>query len=504
MGELVAAVVESRSSPLVAVGGAVIDLVPEPAKEFAIRVFGVYDKLALQVGTLVLLGLFAAAVGMAAVRALWLGFAGVALFAAMGVAAALTRAGASATWALASALAAATAAAVLWLLLRWPAPTGSDRAHEWRRDQEDQKDQTAQQSAQPARRGIPRRQVVAAAWALIGGSAVVGFASRRLGQRRAADAARRAVVLPTPSGSPAVAPPEASVADLSYVTPNESFYRIDTALVVPRIDPSEWRLRIHGRVARPLTLTFDDLLRRPMIERYVTLACVSNEVGGDLIGNARWLGVPVADLLREAGPDPGADQVVSRSVDGFTAGTPTAVLLDGRDAMIAVAMNGEPLPLEHGFPARMVVPGLYGYVSATKWLTELELTTFADFDAYWVRRGWAPQAPIKTQSRIDRPRAGAAIPAGPYLVAGVAWAPHRGVSKVEVQVDQGPWHAATLAAVVSTDTWRLWSWEWDAQPGRHILQVRATDNDGQVQTERRSPPAPDGATGWHMIDVTVA
>ena len=245
------------------------------------------------------------------------------------------------------------------------------------------------------------------------------------------------MVLPSSSGRPAVAPPEADVAGLAYTTSNDTFYRIDTALVVPQVDPESWTLTIGGRVRRPMTLTFDDLLRRPMIERYVTLACVSNEVGGDLIGNARWLGVPVKDLLDEAGPEAGADQVVSRSVDGFTAGTPTAVLTDGRDAMIAIGMNGEPLPVSHGFPARMVVPGLYGYVSATKWLAELELTTFADFDAYWIRRGWAEQAPIKTQSRIDVPRSGATVPAGAVVVAGVAWAQHRGISAVEVSVDRG-------------------------------------------------------------------
>jgi DMSO/TMAO reductase YedYZ molybdopterin-dependent catalytic subunit len=310
-------------------------------------------------------------------------------------------------------------------------------------------------------------------------------------------------VLPTPSGSPAIAPAEASVAGLDYVSSNETFYRIDTAIVTPRIDPAEWSLKIHGRVANPMTLRFDDLLRRPLVERYITLTCVSNDVGGDLIGNARWSGVRVKDLLDEARPDPAADQVVSRSVDGFTAGSPTAVLRDGRDALIAVGMNGEPLPIEHGFPARLVVPGLYGYVSATKWLTELELTTFADFDGYWVPRGWAQQAPIKTESRIDRPRHRSTISAGPTVVAGVAWAQHRGISKVEVSVDEGPWQVATLAAVVSVDTWRLWSLPWQATPGHHQLRVRATDNAGELQTSATAPPAPDGATGWHTIDVTV-
>jgi DMSO/TMAO reductase YedYZ molybdopterin-dependent catalytic subunit len=239
-----------------------------------------------------------------------------------------------------------------------------------------------------------------------------------------------------------------------------------------------------------------------MVERYVTLACVSNPVGGGLIGNARWLGVPVAELLAAAEPQPGADQVVSRSVDGWTCGTPTTVLTDGRDALLAVGMNGQPLPLEHGFPVRMVVPGVYGYVSACKWITEIELTNFDDFDAYWVPRGWAAQAPIKTQSRIDTPRGRA--PAGPVVVAGVAWAQHRGISRVQVQVDGGAWQEAELADTVSADTWRQWSWRWeDAAAGEHQLAVRATDTTGQVQPGERSSAAPDGATGWHTVQIEV-
>jgi DMSO/TMAO reductase YedYZ molybdopterin-dependent catalytic subunit len=241
-----------------------------------------------------------------------------------------------------------------------------------------------------------------------------------------------------------------------------------------------------------------------MVERYITLACVSNYVGGDLIGNARWLGVPIADLLDEVQPDPAADQVVSRSVDGFSAGTPTAVLRDGRDALLAVAMNGEPLPVDHGFPVRMVVPGLYGYVSATKWLASLELTTFEAFDAYWVPRGWAQQAPVKTASRIDRPRNDQRLTAGEFVVAGTAWAMHRGISAVQVRVDGGAWQDATLANVASIDTWRLWSWRWAATPGRHTIEVRAADNAGVFQTARVAPPAPDGATGLHRISVEVA
>jgi len=528
VGEVMAATVAPRSGPLVAVGGAVVDNVPERVKELAIQLFGTDDKLALQVGIVVVLCGFAAVLGLASLRRVWVGLVGVAAFGAVGMVAALTRTGATAVWVLPSVVAAGAAALVLWLLLRrlvraeapgtlvsaaadtpvpaasagTPVPPTADTVVPVGADTlVPAKPAGTPQAAQVMPRADRRRFLGAVAVA-VGGAAVAGYVGRSLGESTNVNAARSAIALPTPSGRLATSPPGADVADLMYTTPNDVFYRIDIALVTPRIDPSAWRLKIHGRVRNPMTLTFDDLLARPMIERYVTLSCVSNEVGGDLVGNAKWLGVPVKDLLDEAGVDEGADQVVSRSVDGFTAGTPTKALTDGRDAMIAIAMNGEPLPVAHGFPARMVVPGLYGYVSATKWLAELELTTFADYDAYWIPRGWAQQAPIKTQSRIDRPLPGT-IKAGRVVIAGVAWAPHRGISKVEVQVDSGPWQVATLAAVASIDTWRLWSLPWDAAPGEHTLRVRATDNAGDTQTEAQADPAPDGATGWHAIGVSV-
>jgi DMSO/TMAO reductase YedYZ molybdopterin-dependent catalytic subunit len=288
-----------------------------------------------------------------------------------------------------------------------------------------------------------------------------------------------------------------------YVVPNGDFYRIDTALYPPQVDPSTWELRIHGMVRNPITITWQQLLRRPMVERYVTLTCVSNEVGGDLVGNALWLGTPIKALLEEAGPLPGADQVIQRSVDGWTCGSPTAALLDGRDALLAVGMNGQPLPIAHGFPVRMVVPGLYGYVSACKWITEIEVSRFSDFDAYWVPRGWSQQAPIKTESRIDTPRDGAERKAGTVAVAGVAWAQHRGISKVEVQIDDGSWQQATLAATVSSDTWREWSFAWPAAHGKHSVRVRATDATGETQTSEPADPAPNGASGWHTVQVQV-
>jgi DMSO/TMAO reductase YedYZ molybdopterin-dependent catalytic subunit len=519
VGEVVAAIVDARSSPLVAVDGLVIDRVPEAGKQLAIRLFGIHDKLALQIGTVVLLGVLGAALGGLARSRRWIGFAGVVALGALAIAAALTRAGASATWAAPGLAAAATAAAVLARLLRRvedlvpeTAPTdgtapdrpAGDRTVTRPGDSADGGDGDRTGGGRAAL--ASRRLFLQGSALALGGGAVAGWLGRVLGRFAVTDVAREelAVQLPAPSGGPAPVIPGADVADLRYVTPNDRFYRIDTALVVPRIDPATWTLTIDGRVRRPLTLTFDELLARPMVERYITLTCVSNEVGGDLIGNARWLGVPIADLLDEVDPDPAADQVVSWSVDGFTAGTPTAALRDGRDALLAVGMNGEPLPFEHGFPVRMVVPGLYGYVSATKWLRRLELTTFDAFDAYWIPRGWAKQAPIKTQSRIDRPRPGQRIPAGEYLVAGVAWAQRRGISAVQVRVDGGPWQDATLAAVASIDTWRLWSWRWMATPGEHTLEVRAADNAGVFQTAEVAPPIPDGATGYHRISVQVS
>ncbi|UWZ49609.1 molybdopterin-dependent oxidoreductase [Dactylosporangium matsuzakiense] len=316
----------------------------------------------------------------------------------------------------------------------------------------------------------------------------------------AASRDRQAVRLPTPAEP---APPLPAGQDPAFVTANRDFYRVDTALTVPRVDLESWRLRVHGRVEHPLTFTFAELLQRPLIERHITLNCVSNEVGGPYIGTAKWLGVPLAPLLREAGIDPGADQVVARSVDGMSIGTPVRTVLDTADVMLCVGMNGEPLPLEHGFPVRMLTPGLYGYAGACKWLTELELTTFGAFDAYWVSRGWAARGPVKTASRIDRPSSFGHVRPGAVPVAGVAWAQGRGIDKVEVQIDDEPWRPADLLPVPSTDTWVQWRLTWTATPGPHTLRVRATDRTGAVQPEQRATPFPDGATGWHTVTVTV-
>ncbi|MEU1343985.1 molybdopterin-dependent oxidoreductase [Streptomyces sp. NPDC005827] len=523
VGELVAAATGGPSAPLVAVGGVAVDAAPTPVKEFAVAVFYTYDKLALQAGIVLVLAVFAAFIGVLAMRRLWYGLAGVALFGVIGVLASATRA--SATWAypLPSVTGALAAAGLLVLLRRTlPRPaaalapglgkdTGTDTDTATR--QADTSEQDAQSASSET--GVPvvdgageptaRRRFLALAVGAIGVAAVAVPGGRRLWAQRVA-AARDAVVLPAPSSPAPPLPAGASVGVPGvkpFVTRNADFYRIDTALTVPQMEPKDWRLRIHGRVKRPLTLTYEQLLAMPMVERYITLTCVSDEIGGELLGNARWLGIRIEDLLAEVEPDEGADQVVSRSVDGYTAGTPTAALRDGRDALLAVGMNGEPLPVEHGFPVRMVVPGLYGYVSATKWLTELELSSFADFSAYWVRRGYAEQAPVKTQSRIDTPAAGRRLARGQVMVAGVAWAQHRGVSAVEIRVDDGPWQRAQLAAVASVDTWRQWTWSWQATPGKHRLQVRATDSTGQLQSGKAHKPLPDGATGWHTIKVTV-
>ncbi|TDC79610.1 molybdopterin-binding oxidoreductase [Micromonospora sp. KC606] len=533
VAEPVAVLTGPRSAPLVAVGGLVVDVVPEPLKQFAIAVFGRYDKIALLVGTALLLAAGAALLGLAAVRRLWLGLAGVAAFVALGVAAALTRAGADAADALPALTGGGLGAVTLWAFLAGPLEI---EPWPWTPPTPPQTPSAGGQAAggvpagtQPGARGpVPgaeaaggtsggpdrpasadpeaRRRFLRGVGVLAGAAAVTGLGGHWLAGRQGVSAARQAVRLPAPvSSAPAVpAGADLSLAQLApYVTPTSGFYRIDTALVVPQVDPETWRLRVHGRVRHPVELSFADLLARPMVERYVTLACVSNEVGGDLIGNARWLGVPIRDLLDEVEPEEGADQVVGRSVDGWTCGTPTSVLRDGRDALLAVGMNGEPLPVAHGFPVRMVVPGLYGYVSACKWVTELELSSFADFDAYWVPRGWSAQGPVKTQSRIDTPRPRNRLAAGPVMVAGVAWAQHRGISRVEVRVDDEPWREATLAPTVSVDTWVQWSWRWEASPGQHTLQVRATDTTGATQTGREQPVAPDGATGWHAVTVTV-
>ncbi|MGC5344947.1 molybdopterin-dependent oxidoreductase [Streptomyces sp. DT171] len=503
VAELVSVLVRPEAGPVAAVGGAVIDRTPPALKDFAVRNFGTNDKLVLQLGILVLLAVFAMAVGVLASRYRRTGSAAVLVFGVIGAVAATGRPEGRPGDALPSAVGAVLAAALLYLLAGRLAPTTAPRPSS-----------AAGERGGGAPAGFDRRGFVILAGAAAAASAGAGVLGRGLtaSQQAGADASRRALVLPVPD-SPAPPVPRGAgpaVRGLSpFTTPNKDFYRVDTALVVPRVDADGWRLRIHGKgVERPVTLGFRDLLRREIIERDITLTCVSNEVGGPYVGNARWIGVRLADLLREAGVRPPsgggpADQLVARSVDGMTIGSPVETVMDGRDAMLALGMNGEPLPFQHGFPVRMLVPGLYGYVSACKWIQDLELTTFDAYDAYWVKRTWSREAPVKTESRIDTPRPFASPKAGTVPVAGVAWAQHRGIARVEVRVDGGTWHPARLAAEDSRDTWRQWVWEWPATPGHHTLEVRATDRTGDTQTDKRVGTVPDGATGWHSVVVDV-
>ncbi|MFB7462652.1 molybdopterin-dependent oxidoreductase [Streptomyces sp. NPDC056224] len=497
VAELVAALGRPAAGPVTAVGGGVIDRTPAAVKDVAIRTFGENDKLVLQLGILALLALFAVLIGVLALRYRRLGAAGVLGFGALGAAAALSRPdSAGAGDALPSLTGALAGAVVLGLL------TGKARS-----------------PRMPSGRGATggrwsRRGFLVAATATAGAAAGAGTLGRALAGRRGQGAAvsRSSLVLPA-AASPAPPVPAGSQVKVpgvsSFATSNRDFYRVDTALAVPKVDAGTWRLRIHGKgVDQPGTYTFEDLLARPLIERDITLTCVSNEVGGPYVGNARWLGVPLAALLAECGVKPpskggGADQLVARSVDGMTLGSPVEDLMDGRDAMLAVGMNGRPLPFDHGFPVRMVVPGLYGYVSACKWIADIELTTFDAYDSYWVARNWARRAPVKTQSRIDTPKPFARPSPGTVMVAGVAWAQHRGISRVEVRIDEGPWQDADLAVQDTADTWRQWSFPWKAASGGHTITVRATDGPGQVQTEQRTRTIPDGASGWHSVFVTV-
>ncbi|MFC7455751.1 molybdopterin-dependent oxidoreductase [Brachybacterium sp. GCM10030267] len=493
VAELASLAFSSSSAPFVAVGGGFIDIIPPAVKDLAIALFGTHDKTVLFASMLTVYVVLTGLNG-------WLGsrrpaiaavvLAGLGLFAAVIV---LTRAQNTAVDAIPTVLGTVVAVPALLMLLRLvrgpSVPADDDGAAEaaWTR----------------------RRSLVGVG--AVGVLAVVVAAGAR-GVNASRDLARRAAefTLPSPR-SRAEEIPEGAQIDVAgmppFLTPTDDFYRIDTALAVPRVDPTTWQLRIHGLVERELTLSFEDLLAEPMTEAHVTLACVSNPVGGDLAGNATWLGVPVATLLERAGVREGADMVLSRSVDGFTASTPLKALTDGRDSLLAVGMNGQPLPQEHGYPVRMVVPGLYGYVSATKWLTELTVTRFADDTAYWSTRGWSERGPIKTASRIDVPRSSATLAPdaeGAVMLGGTAWAQQRGIAAVEVRIDDGEWREATLGSEVSADTWAQWSLRWEeAAPGEHTAEVRATDGEGEVQTEQRANPAPNGASGWHRVDFRV-
>ncbi|WP_226531642.1 molybdopterin-dependent oxidoreductase [Microbacterium paraoxydans] len=485
LAELVAAVVEPSASPFAVIGSGLIDLAPSWAKDTAIALFGTGDKAALIVGIAVVLVVVAAVAGILERRRSGVGAVIVGALGALAVVAAMVRPGAGPFAWLPGLVAGLVAVMVLRLLVARLRPVAG-----------------LEPDGEDRRRFLVWAAGVAAAGAV---ALIVGNVAR--GASRSIEAVRDALRLPSAARAAAAVPAgaELGVPGLApVVTPNAEFYRIDTALIVPRVDPADWSLRIHGMVEREMEFTWDELLAMPMQESFVTLACVSNEVGGSLIGNARWLGVPVRDLLARAGVDADADMVLSTSADGFTASTPIEALTDDREALLAIGMNGEPLPIEHGFPARMVVPGLYGYVSATKWVTQLEVTRFDRATAYWTTRGWSERGPIKLQSRIDVPRRGQQVTAGAVVIAGMAWQQHVGIAGVEVRIDDGPWRSAELATAISTDTWVQWSLDWVADSGTHTIECRALNAEGETQTADPAAPAPDGAQGWHRIDVSVA
>jgi len=545
VAQLIAGITGLQGSPVVAVGGAAIDSAPAPVKNFAISTFGSHDKTALVAGILVVLAVFAALIGLAAMRRLAYGLAGLGLFTLIGLLAVLTRPDSGLINVLPVLVGAGAGAFAMTRLVRAAGQAGSGQAGS-RQTGSGQTDSARPEpiTAQPraagdtAAVGAPAgadRTSPGASWVtsgpepasavsrpaperrrfLITGAVAVGVAgvSTLVGQRLAQPSsavlrARTSLRIPSPARP---APPLPAGSDLGirglspFITPNGVFYRVDTALIVPEVDPANWQLRIHGMVGREVTITFADLLRMPLIEDYITLCCVSNPVAGPYIGNAKWLGASLARLLRSAGIRAGASQLLCTSVDGFTSGTPVQVVMDGRDALLAVAMNGAPLPVAHGFPARMVVPGLYGYVSACKWVTDINVTTFADAQGYWIPRGWSQQAPIKTESRIDVPNGSGPLTAGRAQVAGVAWAQHKGIDAVEVRIANGPWQPARLAAVPGIDSWRQWVYDWDVnvRPGNYLIEARATDKTGYTQTSLAEPPEPNGASGYPSLLVSV-
>ena len=528
VAELAAALISASSAPVIAVGETAINLTPIPVKEFAITHFGSHDKEALLAGIVVMLIGFAAVIGIAAVRRIAYGLAGLAVFAVIGVSAAIHLPTATAVDVIPTLAGVAVGAVAMVMLTRavWeayppavlsPAPGAVSSedvlaAGPYLGDLEQPVGNSAGMQGPRLVAGTPdRRRFLITGAGAAAVAAIAGGTGDKLLGRFSIASSRAQVRLPTPAIRAAAVPAgtELRIPGLTpFFTSNASFYRVDTDLVLPQVSPDNWTLKIDGMVDRELEFSFAELLKMPLTEADITLVCVSNQVGGTYNGNARWLGVPLAGLLRKAGVKAGTDQVLSTSTDGMTISTPVTAIMDGPSmhgpsALLAVGMNGQPLPIAHGFPARMIVPGLYGYVSATKWVTKLTLTTFAAQQAYWTQRGYSAQAPIKTESRIDVPRPLSQVKAGRIAVAGVAWAPATGIAAVEVNVDNGPWQRATLAAADGLDTWRQWMWAWDASPGLHTLAVRATDSKGVTQTAARANPVPNGASGWDSTVVTV-
>lgn len=496
VAELIGAFFTARATPVIALGSTFIDFTPPWMKDFAVTTFGTNDKAALFVGMGLTIFVLACVLGVVAFRNWPLGVLGVLGMGAVIVAAVVTRSSVKPVDAIPSLIGTLAGLATLRFLVTrlWRLNSFPDAPA----------DTAAKGIERPA---TTRRTFFAATGITVAAAAIAASGGRFLSSARSNVAkARDSLKLPAPAR--AAAPVPAGVQSPTpgvtpWLTPAKDFYRIDTALSVPEINAQEWELRVHGLVEQEVRLTFQDLLDAELIETHVSLTCVSNPVGGNLAGNAKWLGLPIRDVLKRARPKAGADMVLSTSIDGFSASTPLEVLQDGRDAILAIGMNGEPLPLEHGYPVRMVVPGLYGFVSATKWVVDLEVTRFADNKAYWTNRGWSERGPIKTMARLEVPKSFAKVPAGRVALGGTAWAQTRGIKKVEVQIDNGAWAEATLAAEASVVTWRQWSFDWDATPGPHYIKVRATDGTGELQTEKRADPVPDGASGWQSVMVTV-
>ena len=502
IGELVAGFMAPTPGLVAAVGNRVIDLAPASVNEIGKEIFGLKQKTALTTGTALISLAIAALLGMLSLKRPAIGALGFAAFGVVGLSSiAVDSQGSAAAGLVVASVASIVGVTALFFLtsvaVRPGQPEGtSDRG----------RTVTASSAPTPARRGF-------LGYVLAGGAVALfsNFVGKALRSRKSAEEARDGVTLTVAEQADDVAAQITSAAtgDVAMtpgitplVVPNDDFYRIDTAIIVPQINPADWELTIGGMVDNPRTYTFAELVERASVVTPVTLSCVSNEVGGTLVGNAVWQGVPLTELLDDVGVQPGATQIKSESVDGWNCGFPTDLAYDGRTALVAVAMNGEALPIEHGFPVRLVVSGLYGYVSATKWLSEIELTTLEDFNGYWITRNWAKDGPVKTQSRIDTPRFGEGLTVGTETsIAGVAWAPNIGIDRVQVQVDDDPWQDAELGESLGINAWAQWRLRWTPTAGEHLIRVRATDSSGFTQDELRRPVAPDGATGWHTIRV---
>jgi DMSO/TMAO reductase YedYZ molybdopterin-dependent catalytic subunit len=487
VGHLVGGFISPSSSPFLAVGGTAIDFTPLWLKDFAVRSFGSYDKVVLLSGMAAVIGLVGVVAGLLSRRSRMPGLVLLVVLGVVATVAVLTRPTAGALDALAPLVALIVSVGTFVVLHRMGGlsqrPTGDE-----------------------VTAGVSRRALLVGSVAVAAGAGIAAAGGQLLAGRGGIEASRQAVgrIVPTVAAPRIPAGADfASDGSPSFITPNRDFYRVDVNLTLPQLKAEDWRLRVHGMVDRELTLTWADLKSRKLIERPVTMTCVSNEIGGPYISTANFTGVLLADILKEAGVRRGADQVFTTSVDGWTCGSPTAAMTDpGRQAMLVIAMNREPLPIEHGFPVRMIVPGLYGFVSGTKWITDMELTTFDAKRAYWLQRGWGQLAPIKTMSRIDNPGAFGRVSTD-SPITGIAWAQTKGIEKVEVRVDRGEWRPAELSTEVNVDTWRMFRLRGRWEPGNHVAEVRATDKTGYTQTTDRAAPIPDGASGWHSVQFTV-